>query len=60
MVRQPLDECLAAVVLLLRRLSIATMFRIDSYVPLDASTLTNATAPSFAMPWPPRRKRATC
>lgn len=40
MVRQPLDEYLAAVILVLRRLSFATMFRIDSYLPLDDRVLT--------------------
>ncbi len=42
MVRQPLDEYLAAVILVLRRLSFATVFRIDSYLPLDARTMTEA------------------
>ncbi len=40
MVRQPPDEYLAAVVLVLRRLSFATMFRIDGYLPLDDRVLT--------------------
>ncbi len=40
MVRQPLDEYLAAVILVLRRLSFATLFRIDSYLPLDDRVLT--------------------
>lgn len=40
MVRQPIDEYLAAVILVLRRLSFATVFRVDSYLPLDERVLT--------------------
>lgn len=40
MVRQPVDEYLAAVILVLRRLSFATAYRIDSYLPLDERALS--------------------